>query len=173
MAISHVTEPYAGSHSAALQIASGPDSPGPRNGVASATIDNRWILFHGGFDGTNFLNDTFVLDTWDSAWKRLHLKNDSEPLSVHAPRALHCISYFEQLGAMLCIGGVNRMGMLGHCCITYNDMVRKGIRGAAMLMDACQEAAVLQRSMIEAKTQISILRNSLASVQHENEVKHA
>ncbi|CAG05734.1 unnamed protein product [Tetraodon nigroviridis] len=68
-------------------------APSPRSWHGSATLSDTKFLIHGGYNGSNALQDTFVFDTDTNTWTEV----DVPQLSV--PRAGHSIITMETPGA--------------------------------------------------------------------------
>uniref|UniRef100_H3D8J0 Kelch repeat-containing protein n=1 Tax=Tetraodon nigroviridis TaxID=99883 RepID=H3D8J0_TETNG len=76
-------------------------APSPRSWHGSATLSDTKFLIHGGYNGSNALQDTFVFDTDTNTWTEV----DVPQLSV--PRAGHSIITMETPGARRSAGAVS------------------------------------------------------------------
>lgn len=74
------------------------DLPPPRDFAAGAAVGNRKIVMHGGWDGTKWLSDVYVLDTMSLEWTQLPITGSSPP-----PRCGHTATMVEK--RLLIFGG--------------------------------------------------------------------
>lgn len=143
--------------------------PSSRRAAASTVVANRWIVIHGGFDGTKCLCDTYVLDTHEMSWKILKLEKGCKSTSQTGPRALHTISSLAH--GLFIFGGASNNRILKSSYLLFNSAVRNGIKTAKMLLASQAEAAALQESVITAELEASMLKDALQSVKQEAEVQ--
>jgi hypothetical protein len=62
-------------------------APSPRRAAASCVVGDRWLVIHGGFEGSRCLDDCYVLDTERLVWDVLTQPSTSQ--TGPSPRALH------------------------------------------------------------------------------------
>lgn len=74
------------------------DLPPPRDFAAGASVGNGKLVIYGGWDGTKWLSDVYVLDTISLEWRLLPLSGPSP-----APRCGHSATMVEK--RMLIFGG--------------------------------------------------------------------
>lgn len=75
------------------------DLPPPRDFAAGASVGNGKLVIYGGWDGTKWLSDVYVLDTMSLEWVLLPLPTGPAP----APRCGHSATMVEK--RMLIFGG--------------------------------------------------------------------
>eukprot|EP01018_Ginkgo_biloba_P016875 Gb_29835 [translate_table: standard] len=74
------------------------DLPPPRDFAAGAAVGNQKLVMHGGWDGTKWLSDVYVLDTMSLEWMQLPIMGSSPP-----PRCGHTTTMVEK--RLLIFGG--------------------------------------------------------------------
>lgn len=142
--------------------------PTPRRAAASTAIGHRWIIVHGGFDGTQCLGDTFVLDTEELSWRTLALDQVHQPTCQLTPRALHTIVVVEH--GLLVLGGASQNKILQSSYYLFDSSVQNGVTAARMLVAAEYEAAALKESVGTMEIEISRLKLALQDVKQQKEV---
>ena len=122
-----------------------PNSPSPRDGAGMAfDAATGTVLLFGGYDGTNYLNDTWSFD--GHAWTQLH------PAVSPPARAYAGIAYDSALGTVVTWGGKNAGGTLSdtwawngsNWVAPGNQPATPGQRyGASLAYDGATQTAVL------------------------------
>ncbi|XP_057852599.2 protein GLUTELIN PRECURSOR ACCUMULATION 3 isoform X1 [Cryptomeria japonica] len=74
------------------------DLPPPRDFAAGASVGNQKLVMYGGWDGTKWLSDVYVLDTMSLEWIQLPITGPSPP-----PRCGHTATMVEK--RLLIFGG--------------------------------------------------------------------
>jgi hypothetical protein len=108
-----------------VQVQSSGEPPSARRAAASCVVDSRWIVIHGGFDGSRCLNDTFSLDTTTLSWSRI-LVPDASSASVPSPRALHSLCTIGH--GVFTFGGASSNVVLSSLHLLHNAALSSGAR---------------------------------------------
>ncbi|WIA11976.1 hypothetical protein OEZ85_012058 [Tetradesmus obliquus] len=98
--------------------------PSARRAHTLEVVGNRYLLLHGGYDGTTLLGDTWVFDTRSSTWLAVDVQAPASEMPV--PRALHCLTSIGERFVLL--GGKGPLGELGDVSLLECPAVQHGRR---------------------------------------------
>ncbi|GJP51998.1 hypothetical protein CLOM_g11122 [Closterium sp. NIES-68] len=82
------------------QLPCGGTPPCPRDFASLVAFGSSRLILHGGWDGTRFLNDTYILDTMSLEWQQVLVPL---PASLPPPRCGHTAAVFNN--RLLVFGG--------------------------------------------------------------------
>ncbi|XP_070179624.1 uncharacterized protein [Littorina saxatilis] len=84
--------------------------PKPRSWHASCALSNERILIHGGYDGDNALEDSFIFDLGALSWSRLVIPNAPKARAGHAAVSLPYSHQNQEEDEVLVFGGGDNDG---------------------------------------------------------------
>eukprot|EP00892_Ulva_mutabilis_P003705 jgi/Ulvmu1/1706/UM116_0019.1 len=145
-------------------------APSPRRAAASAAVGGRWMIVHGGYDGSRCLDDLYLLDTDQMSWSILTVEERGHSPHHLCPRALHSISVLGH-GLLVC-GGANNNTVVQSSCFLFNSALQNGIKAAQMLFTAQRDIALLKEATITLRLECDMLVEALQTMKKENQDLH-
>ena len=135
----------------ALQVDTVGHIPSARRAAASTVCGDRWLVVHGGFDGSRCLSDAFVLDTQALVWRKLELDGNGSSATQLGPRALHSMCPFSH--GLMVYGGACSNSVLNSCSLLHNSSMTKGQRLAFESHVIAGKLAALERQLAECSAE--------------------
>ncbi|GAX75514.1 hypothetical protein CEUSTIGMA_g2957.t1 [Chlamydomonas eustigma] len=146
--------------------------PGARRGHACAVVAERYLVIHGGYNGTQLLSDAHVLDLRTTAWTGLEVSGalDDQP----SPCSHHTLTSTEH--ACILLGGSSALGPCRNVFLLESPAVTSGLQQQHQLLEVRQALtaeqgrsadlrgklhhATMERERIEAQQQVIQSRTS-------------
>jgi Galactose oxidase, central domain len=143
--------------------------PAARRGAASCTVDDRFLLVHGGFDGSRCLDDLHFLDTVNLCWTKVHV-NDCAGTQP-GPRALHAMCSLSNGQALIMHGGACNRTVLSSVAVLHNPALTDGLRLAVEREQLVDKLASLHKRLALAESVSATEQGALKVAQAQNDVR--
>lgn len=101
--------------------------PSPRRAAASCVVEDRWLVIHGGFDGSKCLGDTHMFDPVSCTWTAIVCEGYTATSSavLPVPRALHTLVLIGH--GLLAYGGACSERVLSSALMLHNRALTAGV----------------------------------------------
>jgi Galactose oxidase, central domain len=142
--------------------------PTARRGAASCVVDDRFLLVHGGFNGSRCLDDLYALDTMSSSWSKVHV--DCNATQQPGPRALHAMCTIANGQSIILHGGACSKTVLSSLTVLHNPALTEGLTLGLEREQLAHQVASLQTRLKQAEVAASFDQNELKAVQNKHHV---
>eukprot|EP00879_Flechtneria_rotunda_P015907 GHRR01016635.1.p1 GENE.GHRR01016635.1~~GHRR01016635.1.p1 ORF type:complete len:1115 (+),score=388.60 GHRR01016635.1:222-3566(+) len=133
-------------------VTQGEACPSPRRAHSLEVVDERYLLLHGGYAGTQqLLSDTWVYDSHTGHWLMADMQSDASEMPV--PRALHTCT---QLGSRyVVIGGQGQIGPVGGVHLLECPALQRGLQ-------LQQQSLLLKQQLVSCQLQCTQLKGDMS-----------
>ncbi|GIM00701.1 hypothetical protein Vretimale_5653 [Volvox reticuliferus] len=130
-------------------------TPRPRRGHAAEVVDDRYLVVHGGYDGTSDLAGGAVLDTATATWRDLSAAGG--PQDMPTARAYHTLTLVGHV--MVALGGSGPMGPLLDMHLLESPPLVAGLAQQYRLMAMAAQLSATQAGMADMKAALEVTRH--------------
>ncbi|KAG1652947.1 hypothetical protein FOA52_005226 [Chlamydomonas sp. UWO 241] len=132
-------------------LARGP-APCGRRGHAADVASARYLLLHGGFDGSGLRGDAWAFDTRTERWERLEVAAGAD--DCPAPRSDHTLTVAA--GGAVLMGGTGALGPLGQVHLMESPGVAAGLAQQQALLHTRRELSSAQATGVQLQVALRL-----------------
>jgi hypothetical protein len=140
-------------------------APSPRRAAASCVVNDRWLVIHGGFEGSCCLDDTHVLDTKGGVWSKVASPSQVAP----SPRALHSMCTIG--GGVLLYGGASNNAAQSSAHLLHNAAATDGARLQVDLQESRRRVTAEQCKLERTQAALHLAQRDSARAEKQLKVQ--
>ncbi|GFR47091.1 hypothetical protein Agub_g8661, partial [Astrephomene gubernaculifera] len=129
--------------------------PSPRRGHAAEVVDDRYLLVHGGYDGSGLLADGAVLDTATGVWRDLAAAGGPEDMPTS--RAHHSLTLMGHV--MVSLGGSGPMGPLLDVHLLESPPLLAGLAQQQRLVETAAVLSATQAAVADTEAALAVTQH--------------
>ncbi|GLC64343.1 hypothetical protein PLESTF_000151200 [Pleodorina starrii] len=137
------------------QLRTSGSAPRSRRGHAAEVVDDRYLVVHGGYDGSGELADGAVLDTATGAWRDLAAAGG--PQDMPTARAYHTLTLVGHV--MVALGGSGPMGHLLDMHLLESPPLVAGLAQQYRLMSTAAQLSATQAGLADMEAALAVTRH--------------